>query len=276
MALNIKLQLRFLLLLLILTPTLLYAGPPYTTDDPEPVEYHGWEVYLASMSTYTRGFSLGTLPHLEANYGPLHDVQLATTIPMAFYNTYGMAKNYGPGNIQIAIKYRFIHETKFIPQVAFYPQYNIPVGNLSEGLGNGNAQYFLPFWVQKSFGEKWQTYGGGGYWINKGPDNQNWSFFGWQAQYQVSKNVNIGAEVYYQSSSTVTTVPGLSGSFFNFGSIIDLTENSHIVFSAGRSINGGTQFQAYVGYLFTFSKEKEKSSSFYQGNKMIGRPNING
>jgi hypothetical protein len=31
------------------------AGPPYTTDDPEPVELHHWEVYLASQNYFAAG-----------------------------------------------------------------------------------------------------------------------------------------------------------------------------------------------------------------------------
>ena len=29
--------------------TVAWAGPPFVTDDPEPVELHHWEVYLASQ-----------------------------------------------------------------------------------------------------------------------------------------------------------------------------------------------------------------------------------
>jgi hypothetical protein len=34
----------------LLISTRAWAGPPYVTDDPEPVEYRHWEVYLASQS----------------------------------------------------------------------------------------------------------------------------------------------------------------------------------------------------------------------------------
>jgi len=29
------------------------AGPPFVTDDPEPVDYRHWEFYIASMHTET-------------------------------------------------------------------------------------------------------------------------------------------------------------------------------------------------------------------------------
>src|SRR5690348_1244140 len=54
-----------------------WAGPPFRTDDPEPVPWRHWEVYIASTGFYSRllgGFS--TLPHVEVNYGPVPGVQL--------------------------------------------------------------------------------------------------------------------------------------------------------------------------------------------------------
>ena len=32
-----------------------FAGPPYITDDPEPVEYQHWEVYFASIFSQAAG-----------------------------------------------------------------------------------------------------------------------------------------------------------------------------------------------------------------------------
>ena len=56
------------------------AGPPYVTDDPEPVEYHHWEVYLASQLAHEPGAWSGTAPHIEVNYGALPNLQLHARI----------------------------------------------------------------------------------------------------------------------------------------------------------------------------------------------------
>ena len=55
------------------------------------------------------------------------------------------------------------------------------------GLGAGDARLYLPVWIQKSFGD-WTTYGGG-YWINhgRGMMDQDYWFFGWLLQKQVTK-----------------------------------------------------------------------------------------
>lgn len=46
-----------------------FAGPPYLTDDPEPVTYQHWEIYLASLFFKQPEVWTGTAPHLEVNYG---------------------------------------------------------------------------------------------------------------------------------------------------------------------------------------------------------------
>ena len=40
-----------LALVTLLTPGALFAGPPFVTDDPEPVEFRHFEIYLASVTS---------------------------------------------------------------------------------------------------------------------------------------------------------------------------------------------------------------------------------
>src|SRR5215467_4987073 len=58
-----------MLLVIIAAARVSWAGPPYTTDDPEPVEYQHWEVYLASQAEHDKGGWSGKSHHLEVNYG---------------------------------------------------------------------------------------------------------------------------------------------------------------------------------------------------------------
>ncbi len=53
-----------------------WGGPPFVTDDPEPVEYRHGEFYIASQYANNKDGKEGTLPHFEYNYGPLLDLQL--------------------------------------------------------------------------------------------------------------------------------------------------------------------------------------------------------
>ena len=62
----------------------LYGGPPFITDDPEPVDYQHWEFYIASQDSKLGGDWSGTAPHFELNYGVVPDVQLHLIAPLAY------------------------------------------------------------------------------------------------------------------------------------------------------------------------------------------------
>ncbi len=76
------------LLILILTIPVsgLKAGPPYFTDDPDPVKFHHWEFYLSTQDNFDvrNGSAAGSLPQVELNYGVLPDVQLHVVIPLTY------------------------------------------------------------------------------------------------------------------------------------------------------------------------------------------------
>src|ERR1035441_8329121 len=61
-----------------------HAGPPFVTDDPEPVDYQHWEFYIASAHTKLGGDWSGTAPHIELNYGVVPNVQLHLIAPLAY------------------------------------------------------------------------------------------------------------------------------------------------------------------------------------------------
>jgi hypothetical protein len=45
------------------------AGPPFVTDDPEPVPYQHFEFYNFSLGTAIRGDTFSEAPAWEYNYG---------------------------------------------------------------------------------------------------------------------------------------------------------------------------------------------------------------
>jgi hypothetical protein len=47
-----------------------FAGPPFLTDDPEPVPFKHWEIYLFSTIDVTRKSTNGTKPAVEFTVGP--------------------------------------------------------------------------------------------------------------------------------------------------------------------------------------------------------------
>jgi hypothetical protein len=237
---------------LILFSWRLFAGPPYDTDDPEPVLYQHWEVYFSSHLAYGSSQWAGTAPHFEVNYGIIPGVQLHVIAPMAISAVKKEKTQYGYGDTELGAKIRFIKESKWCPEIGIFPLVELPTGNPDKSLGNGNTQVYIPLWLQKTFG-KWTTYGGAGYWFNPGQDNRNWQFYGLTLQYQLLEKMSIGAELYHSTSPTRFD----SGETrFNIGSVIDLNQTSHLLFSAGSSLNGSTKFQCYIGYQLTFGKNR--------------------
>jgi len=235
--------------LILLTNTSI-AGPPYDTDDPEPVMFHHWEVYFSTHFSSDLVQREGTAPHFEVNYGVVPNVQIHIIAPLAFSAVKNEPAYYGYGDTEIGFKYRFVKETYSMPSIGIFPLVELPSGNPDKGLGSGSVQVYLPVWIQKSFG-KWTTYGGVGYWINPGKGNRNWQFYGWQIQYQLIQNLSVGTEIYHQTASEAN---GDGETRFNFGAVFDMSETSHLLFSAGSSINGSTQAQCYIGYQLTFGR----------------------
>jgi len=236
---------------LILLASGLMAGPPYDTDDPDPVSFHHWEVYFSShlASGYTQWN--GTAPHFEVNYGVVPDVQLHIIVPLAFNAVKNESSQYGFGDTELGAKFRFVKETKWCPEIGIFPLAELPSGNPDRGLGNGKTQVYLPVWLQKSLG-KWTTYGGAGYWINPGKGNRDWQFYGCTVQYQLLEKMSLGTELYH---STANVENGKGETRFNIGTVIDLDKTSHLLFSAGSGINGSTRFQCYIGYQLTFGRD---------------------
>jgi hypothetical protein len=238
----------FLLFVTALASSASWAGPPFITDDPETVAYQHGEFYIAAQYANNKDGKEGTLPHFEFNYGIIPDVQLHLLVPLAFSHMDGGPTNYGLGDTEVGVKYRFIHEGETTPQVGIFPIVHVPTGDSDLGLGSGYVQTFLPLWVQKNWGP-WTTYGGGGYWFNPGGGNKNFWQLGWLVQRDITRLLTLGSELFYFGKDTDD---GRDRTGYNIGGIINLSEDHHILVSVGSDIAGDNRFSAYVGYQWTF------------------------
>lgn len=230
-----------------------FAGPPFRTDDPVPVEFQHFEINLLSLGTQTTGGWAGVLPGLEVNYGALPNLQLHMIIPLGYTAPTGGTTGFGMGDIELGAKYRLItpDENDWFPQVAVFPLIEVPAGNQNLGLSTGHAQIFLPIWLQKDF-DPWSVYGGGGYWINPGEGNKNYAFFGAALWRKVTEQLNLGIEVFHQTSPA-DGVKESTG--FNVGMVYDLSEHWHLLSSVGTGLqnrNETNQFSYYAAVQLTF------------------------
>lgn len=232
----------------------LKAGPPYVTDDPEPVELRHWEIYFALAPARDSAGWTGASPLIELDYGAFSNTQISLIAPLAFSAPEDGANHAGFGDLQLSVKYRFLAESDWFPQVAVFPQINIPTGNHTRDLGAGETVAFFPVWLQKGFG-KWTVSGGGGYWVNPGIGNRNWWFSGLLLQRTISERLTVGAEIYHETSSG-QDIP--SNTSFNVGAVLELNDHWDFLFSAGRSIVGPSDFQGYFAFRLKLGPEKGK------------------
>ncbi len=223
-----------------------YAGPPFETDDPQTVDYKHWEYYISSINTVQHGTWTGTSPHFEVNYGLVPNVQVHLLLPMNYSYSKNTGTDFGYAYTELGVKYRFMQESKDIPQIGVFPIIEMPTVHNNE-FSNGKAQVYLPVWAQKSWG-KLTTYGGVGYWVNPGINNKNWTFSGWEVQYDFSPVFTFGGELYHHSANTADS-KAVTG--FNLGGFINFTEKFHLICSLGHSITNDHFISSYVGLLWT-------------------------
>jgi hypothetical protein len=239
-----------LALLCIIAPAEVIAGPPFRTDDPEPVAYRHGELYLFSTGTRDSEGITGIGPAVEFNYGVFPDIQFHLICPVAFNSPRGKSSHFGYGDTEIGIKYRFIHQTAMLPDIGTFPLAEVPSGAANKGLVNGKTQYFVPVWLQKDFG-KWTTYGGGGYWINPGTDNRNWWFSGILLQYSFTETFYLGGEIFHQ---TADTVDGKDNTGFNLGGSLPLAKKLQLLITAGSGLQhvSANRYSYYIALYYTF------------------------
>jgi hypothetical protein len=92
------------------------------------------------------------------------------------------------------------------------------------------------------------TYGGGGYRYSPGKNNKNSIFAGWECQYDFSKTISLGGELYYQSPDKKD---GLNDFAFKVGGFVNVNEGNHILFSIGHSFKNTDVVSGYLGYQLT-------------------------
>ena len=239
---------RVALVALIAVPRFAFAGPPFLTDDPEPVGYRHSEFYVFATDDQTADGKSVALPAFEYNYGFWPQMQFHIVVPYAESIPRGAATASGIGDVEVGVKLRVLDETADRPQVGIFPMAELPTGNARAGLGNGQTWWRLPIWAQKTLGP-WETYGGGGYVLNHAPGQRSYAFAGWLVQRDLGPLWTLGAEVFDQGADVVG---GRRRTILNVGGYYNVTPTFNVLFSAGRSVAGAMHTVAYLGLYWTW------------------------
>jgi len=228
-----------------------FAGPPFLTDDPEPVPYGHYEFYTFSIVDHASNGTAVEVPAFEFNAGAAPNLQLHIIAPMALFAANPGPLTYGVGDVELGAKYRFIQEKGQRPQIGVFPLLELPTGDSRRSLGNGQLWAQLPLWVQKSWGP-WQSYGGVGYVVNHAPGMRDHIYAGWQAQRELNKKLTLGAEWFDQGR---VTAAARSAQILNAGGIYNFKENFSFLFTAGHSVHGDSHTVAYLGLYWTWGRK---------------------
>ena len=239
------------------------AGPPFQTDDPEPIEYKHCEFYTLLTSDGTK-IETDAGPAMELNCGPFPDTHLHIIIPaLAILPAMG-PRTFGIGDIETGIKYRFVHENDKgkRPMVGTFVMFEIPTGSPIKGTGVGKPWAKIPLWVQKSFGP-WTTYGGGGVTVVKAEGYRSYPFAGWLVQRDLGKKWTVGSEVFYhgpEGAASPQTRPATMldvGGFYKFHG----DDSFQLLYCYGHTVIGQTENYAYLGLYWSWGPEKAADTS---------------
>jgi len=241
-----RMRIHVIFLTLCAWPLGALAGPPYLTDDPDPVEYGHLEVIpfyqfdSASDSSQLQG------PGADISYGVWPDMHLNLVPVLIHESPQGGPSEYGFGDFRVALKWRFIHETDDWPEFAFYPAVVFPTGDAHKGLGNGQVSYQFPLWLEKNWGTGWSSYGGGGWTLNRAPGQRDYFYAGWQLQKQLNDAWSLGSEIYSQGASGAATA-GYTA--LNLGGSYKFTESTSLIFTFGHSFAGASHALGFLGMV---------------------------
>ena len=257
-----------------------HAGPPFQTDDPDPVEYHHFEMYAFVLSDSTGKNAGGTvleIPAYEVNYGAAPGLQLHLVVPPTVsFAPAGGPTNYGMGDTELGAKIRFVKESRQRPEVGIFPFFEFPSGNADKGLGVGKTWYRMPLWLQKSWGSEdhqWTTYGGSGEPIVPQDGYTNFPFAGWLVQRQFSRKITLGTELFGHGAEGEAALSTRASTMLDLGGIYEFHDGFDLLFAAGRSIYGQPETYTYLSLYWTWgpkdadnkdSGDKDKSASTAQ------------
>jgi hypothetical protein len=224
------------------------AGPPFVSDDPQPTDYGHFEIYTFAQGSEAKG-GTGSSFGIDFNYGALPDLQLTAVIPIDVASPAHGATVAGLGNVELAAKFKFLHQDDIGWDVAFFPRLFLP--SASHAVGVDHVAVLLPIWLGRNWGD-WSTFGGGGCVINRGGDSNDYCLMGWALTRRVLPDLQVGAEIVHQGADSkggrVSTAVGA-------GLIYDMSETVHLLAYAGPGLQNAAETARYAWYssiLFTF------------------------
>ena len=245
------------------------AGPPFQTDDPTPVDLGHYEAYIfgSADGTPVETDTLG--PAFEFNWGAIPNIQLHAILPFGavrpsnnpIYAPSGAGPSaFGFTDIELGVKYGFIHQTRHRPQIGSFTMFELPTGNYDRGLSVGRLWYKLPLWAAKDIGP-WSLDGGLGYAVVPQTDYRNYLYGGFLVKRELNKKFELAAELFSHAAEGAAAPHTHASTLIDAGGYYHFhSPGLQLLFAYGHSIAGQTETYAYLGLYKTWGKDRDAKS----------------
>lgn len=241
------------------------AGPPFQTDDPTPVDLGHYEFYVFGTVDGTAAELDVTGPAFEFNWGAIPNIQLHAILPFgavlpsnkAVYAPAGQGPSaFGLTDMELGVKYGFIHQTKYRPQIGSFTMFELPTGSYAKGLGVGKAWYKLPLWAEKEIGS-WSLVGGLGYAVVPQTQYRNYLYGGFLVKRVLSQKLELSTEVFSHAREGVAAAQTQASTLIDAGGYYHFkSPGLQLLFAYGHSVAGQTESYGYLGLYKTWGKDK--------------------
>jgi hypothetical protein len=225
------------------------AGPPFTTNDPDPPDMGQWEINLPWFMDRNRdGTASGEWLRVDANYGYDAYTQLSVEMPVPYQFPARGGMRFGAGDVLLEYKRRFDLDAK-AGYFGINPELTLPTGDAARGLGRGRATLQLPLLYQKQWGGT-VVYGDARYKLWAGDQGKSHWFFGLALEQSVGEKLKLGGELF---ATTPQSPGGAANAGFSLGGKWLMAPGRVLMFSAGRSFRDEPELTLFVGLKLLFS-----------------------
>lgn len=223
------------------------AGPPYNVDDPATNAKGEVRLTTAFTSSESKGKETYSFPNFTTLYGITDNLQLKIQLGG---KTMRSAKKVESGldDSIINLKWRFLNETKNVPQIALSVQSKLPTADFSRGLGTGRTDYKLGGTIAKSFG-RFKLAANVGQNIMGDVKSRDNGYYGLLGTYLLTPKLTVGAQWYGNASSAAKKREEMA---WGLGMRYNYAPGRALLCALGRSERGYSNLNSYVGIQMSF------------------------
>jgi hypothetical protein len=236
------------ILLIVCFPLGVLAGPPIVTDDTGTPGPGKWETNAGLNMEKRRSESTYQAPVLDLNYGIGEHIQLNYSVAWIVLHGNEGTKS-GPGNSEVAVKWRFLDQEKQGVDMSIYPRFlfNNPASSADRGIVDKGTIFRLPFQMEKKIGVITVNPEAGHEFHQEGGDTWLYSL---AVKYAEIKGMEVLAEIFGTADNKFTKEENA----FNIGIRKDVREDVSLHASVGKGLEGADHptLLSYAGIQVRF------------------------